>query len=101
MFDYNYIGNNLSMFLVLLGACQAFDRVQYVKLFWLLRKRDLCPHCLLGLFFGKNRQAVAYLAQPLCWNGREIPSPTTHMGVVRKDGAEIAQGWSLPECFRS
>ena len=27
--------------------------------------------------------------------------PITHMGAVRKDGAEIARGWSLPECITS
>ena len=29
------------------------------------------------------------------------PPPTTHGGAVRKDGAEIPWGWSLPECFTS
>ena len=29
------------------------------------------------------------------------PPPTTHRGAVRKDGAEIARGWSLPECITS
>ena len=33
-----------------------------------------------------------------CW---ENSSPTTHRGAIRKDGAEIPWGWSLPECFTS
>ena len=37
----------------------------------------------LVLLFGKNPQAVA------------------HKGAVRKYGAEIPWGWSLPECFTS
>ena len=56
----------------------------------------------MALLFGENPQAVAYSAQPLCWSGWEIASsPTTHRGAVRKDGAEIPWGWSLPECFTS
>jgi len=31
----------------------------------------------------------------------ESSSPATHRGAVRKDGAEIPWGWSLPECFTS
>jgi len=31
------------MYLVLLDASRAFDRVQYIKLFRLLRKYDICP----------------------------------------------------------
>jgi len=31
----------------------------------------------------------------------KYPPPTTHRGEVRKDGAEIPRGWSLPECFTS
>jgi len=44
---------------------------------------------VLVLLFGENPQAVAYSAQPVCWSGSEISSPTTHRGAVRKDGAEI------------
>jgi len=55
----------------------------------------------MALLFWDNPQAVAYSAQSLCWSGWEIPSPTIHRGAVRKDGAEIPWGWSLPECFTS
>ena len=32
---------------------------------------------------------------------RSVPSPTTHRGAVRKDGAEKPRGWSLSEYFTS
>ena len=41
---YNYyVRHNSSIYVVLLDASQAFDRVQYVKLFKLLLKRGVCP----------------------------------------------------------
>ena len=40
--DY-YLRHDSSIYLVLLDASQAFDRVQYVKLFRLLVKRGICP----------------------------------------------------------
>jgi len=47
-----------------------------------------------------NLQSIAFA----CISGR-IPRletiPTTHREAVRKDGAEIPRGWSLPECFTS
>ena len=50
---------------------------------------------------GENSQAVAYSAQPLCWSGWGISSPTIPMGAVRKDRDEIPWGWWLTECFTS
>ena len=38
-----YLNNDSQVFLCLLDATAAFDRVQYVKLFKLLRSRNLCP----------------------------------------------------------
>jgi hypothetical protein len=40
--DY-YTRSNSSVFVCLLDASRAFDRVHYIKLFNLLRSRDLCP----------------------------------------------------------
>jgi len=44
------------------------------------------------LCFGENPQAVAYSAEPLCWSSWESSSPTTLMGAVWKNGAEIPWG---------
>ena len=38
-----YLNNNTNVYTVLLDASRAFDRVNYVKLFKLLMKRNLCP----------------------------------------------------------
>jgi len=54
---------------------------------------------IMALLFGENPQAVAYLAQPLCWSGWETSSPTTHRGTVRKDRTEIPRGWSMPVSY--
>ena len=40
--DY-YVENNTDCYLLLLDASKAFDRVEYVKLFTILRDRKLCP----------------------------------------------------------
>jgi hypothetical protein len=40
----------LNVFLALLDASRAFDRVQYVKLFRLLLNRGLCPMVIKGTF---------------------------------------------------
>jgi len=45
----------------------------------------VCLFCCLG----RIPKDITYLAQPLCWSGWEISSPTTHRGAVRKGGAEI------------
>ena len=39
----NYLNNNTNVSTVLLDASRAFDWVNYVKLFKLLMKRNLCP----------------------------------------------------------
>jgi len=56
---------------------------------WSLCKYDKYMKLLFVLLFGENPQAVTYLAEPLCWSGGEISSPTTHRGAVWKDGAKI------------
>ena len=64
------------MFLVLLDASGAFDLVQYVKLFWLLRKRGLRP-CTCSFL------AVMYTTQSLKvnWHGYSSNPLSTSNGV--------------------
>ena len=42
----HYIENNTDCDLLLFDASKAFDRVEYVKLFTILRDRKLCPTVL-------------------------------------------------------
>ena len=46
-----YVKHNSSVYCVLLDASQAFDRVEYVKLFEVLLNRNICP--LVARLFGK------------------------------------------------
>lgn len=73
--DY-YISNNSSMFLVLLDASRAFDRVQYVKLFLLLRKRNLCPLTCRFLAYMYTNQSLR-----VNWNGCYSNPFSTSNGV--------------------
>ena len=41
-----YIENNTDCYILLLDTSKAFDRVEYVKLFTILRDRKLCPIAL-------------------------------------------------------
>ena len=52
-----YINNDSSVASVLLDASKAFDRVEYVKLFRLLQKRNICPviaRFLINLYTSQN-----------------------------------------------
>ena len=59
----HYNSNNNKVFTVLLDASKAFDRVNYIKLFEKLLKRDMCPLVMRILL-------QTYLEQKLCvkWN---------------------------------
>ena len=52
-----------------------------------------CSGRIPRLSFNQHSLYVVVVEKP--------PPPTTHRGAVRKDGAEIPRGWSLPECFTS
>ena len=56
--DY-YIENNTDCYLLLLDASKAFDRVEYVKLFTILRDRKLCPivlRLLMNMYINQTIQ---------------------------------------------
>ena len=59
----HYNSNNSKVFTVLLDASKAFDRVNYIKLFEKLLKREMCPLVMRLLL-------QTYLDQKLCvkWN---------------------------------
>jgi len=49
-----------------------------------------------------HKTATTYFQYgPFYWVDVHIYSPTTQRGAVQKDGAEISEGWSLPECIIS
>ena len=56
--DY-YVENNTDCYLLLLDASKAFDRVEYVKLFTILRDRKLCPivlRLLMNMYINQTIQ---------------------------------------------
>ena len=55
MIDY-YVRNGSSCYVVLLDASKAFDKVNYVKLFKLLRNRGLCPTIIKLLIYMYTKQ---------------------------------------------
>jgi len=80
--DY-YVNNGSSVYLVLLDASRAFDRVQYVKLFKLLIKRGLCSLTARFLAFLYTNQRLR-----VKWNGHYSDSFVTSNGV--KQGGIIS-----------
>ena len=57
-----YLNNSSDVFVMLLDASKAFDRVELMKLFGLLRKKGLCPVLITLLSF-------LYIMQMLCLKG--------------------------------
>ena len=57
-----YTNNNNKVYCVLLDASQAFDRVQYVKLFNLLLSKGICPLTarLLALMYTNQKLRIKY-----------------------------------------
>jgi hypothetical protein len=80
--DY-YLRHDSSIYLVLLDASQAFDRVQYVKMFRLLIQRGICP---LTARFLANWYTNQFIR--VSWNGHISNSFTTSNGV--KQGAILS-----------
>ena len=80
--DY-YLRHDSSIYLVLLDASQAFDRVQYVKLFRLLVKRGICPLTARLLAHMYTSQLIR-----VSWNGHVSNPFTTSNGV--KQGAILS-----------
>jgi retron-type reverse transcriptase len=68
--------NNSSLFLVLLDASRAFDRVQYMKLFRLFRRRDLYPLTCRFLAYMYTNQSLR-----VNWNGCYSNPFSTSNGV--------------------
>ncbi len=73
--DY-YVRNGSSVFMVLLDASKAFDRVQYVKLFKLLIKRGLCSLTARFLAYLYTNQSLR-----VNWNGCHSNPFVTSNGV--------------------
>jgi len=55
--DY-YVNNRSPVFVTLLDASRAFDRVHYVKLFRLLLKRNMCPSLIMLLISMYVKQSL-------------------------------------------
>ena len=55
--DY-YVNNRSPVFVTLLDASRAFDRVHYVKLFRLLLKRNMCPSLIMLLISMYIKQSL-------------------------------------------
>ena len=56
--DY-YVENNTDCYLLLLDTSKAFDRMEYVKLFTILRARKLCPivlRLLMNMYINQTIQ---------------------------------------------
>ncbi len=53
-----YLNNDTNVYVTLLDASRAFDRVNYVKLFRLLSKRKLCPLMLRFLIVFYTNQSI-------------------------------------------
>ena len=53
-----YINNNSDVHVTLLDASQAFDRVNYVKLFRMLIKKRLCPVIIRFLIILYTNQSI-------------------------------------------
>ena len=80
--DY-YLRHDSSIYLVLLDASQAFDRVQYVKMFRLLIQRGICSLTARLLANMYTNQSLR-----VCWNG-QISNPFTISNGV-KQGAILS-----------
>ena len=75
-----YTNHNTSVFVMLPDCSKAFDRVEYVKLFALLRKRGICPIIIRLLLF-------TYINQSLCvsW-GRKFSRDFSVSNGVKQGG---------------
>ncbi len=72
----HYVQKSSPLFLVLLDASKAFDRVEYVKLFNLLLKRGLCSVIARFLAYLYTNQSLR-----VSWNGQCSALFTTSNGV--------------------
>ena len=75
-----YVNSNTDVYVMMLDCSKAFDRVHYVKLFSLLRKKGLCPLIIRLLIF-------MYTNQTLCikW-GNAISKGFTVTNGVKQGG---------------
>ena len=76
----HYVNNDNNIYIMLLDASQAFDRVNYCKLFRLLLTRGLCPlHCrFLAYSYTKQRVKVKW--------GRVVSRPFLVSNGVKQGG---------------
>jgi len=60
----HYVNNGSPVYITMLDATKAFDRVHFVKLFCMLRKRNICPRLLKLLIQMYTSQTMS-----VKWNG--------------------------------
>ena len=78
-----YVNNDTNVYVTLLDASKAFDRVHYVKLFQLLKQRKLCPIMLRFLI-------VFYTNQFICVQWCSTISPLCHVTNGVKQGGVLS-----------
>lgn len=76
----HFVSNHGEMYILLLDASQAFDRVNYVKLFRLLKDRGMCPLLCRFLVFSYTQQKVR-----IKWSD-SISDPFTVKNGVKQGG---------------
>ena len=78
-----YNSSNSPVYMVMLDATKAFDRVEFIKLFNLLRLRNLCPSLIKLLLFMYTNQRMS-----VTWNNCESNDFLCTNGV--KQGAVLS-----------
>lgn len=78
----HYLNNDSRVYLCLLDATAAFDRVEYVKLFKLLKTRDLCPIICRFLLLLYTSQSIRIRWGKSCSPAFDISNGVKQGGVM-------------------
>ena len=78
----HYLNNGSNVYIMLLDASQAFDRVNYCKLFRLLLKKGLCPLVCQFLAYSYTKQHVRAKWGHLLCNPFSVSNGTKQGGVL-------------------